>query len=270
MDHQELLRLLLRLAQQRLNRKLVSKLSSVLQPHRCTETTAKQRISNGRISDVSAFSEDLLRVSDACNSAGSMGAMMGLPPYSLPLGTSVECFDISCDNLQSETALQRLRARATAPGALPVIGVDAEWIAGRRIALLQLAAPSFCVLLRLHLLPKDAVVASAAALLPPSLALLLGDVSILKLGVGIAQDLRLLHEQFGVIARGVVDLQILAACSGCVHAGLQRLTAVAQGLHLSKRIEIRCSDWEAATLSPDQIDYAAVYAHVALDILSHF
>jgi hypothetical protein len=135
---------------------------------------------------------------------------------------------------------------------------------------LQLAAPSFCVLLRLHLLTKDAAVASAAALLPPSLALLLGDVSILKLGVGIAQDLRLFHEQFGVVARGVVDVHILAACSGCVHAGLQRLTAVAQGLHLSKRIEIRCSDWEAATLSPDQIDYAAVYAHVALDIFSHF
>jgi prolyl-tRNA editing enzyme YbaK/EbsC (Cys-tRNA(Pro) deacylase) len=270
MDHQKLLKLLLRLAQQRLNRKLVAKLSGVLQPQCCNGTTAKQHNSTGRIIDVNEPNADPLRASEACASASSMGAVTGLPPYSLPSGTSVECFDVSCDNLQSETALQHLRARATESGALPVIGVDAEWIAGRRIALLQLAAPSFCVLLRLHLLPKDAVVASAAALLPPSLALLLGDVSILKLGVGIAQDLRLLHEQFGVIARGVVDLQILAACSGCAHAGLQRLTAVALGLHLSKRIEIRCSDWEATTLSPDQIDYAASDAHVALDIFSHF
>jgi prolyl-tRNA editing enzyme YbaK/EbsC (Cys-tRNA(Pro) deacylase) len=264
-DHQELLRLLLRLAQQRLNRKLVTKLSSILQPHR---RSTEVHSSSGRSKAVDEPSED--RASDACESGGCKGAVTGLPPYTVPSGTRVQCFDASCDRLQSEAALQRLRACATAVGVLPVIGVDAEWIAGRGIALLQLAAPGVCVLLRLHLLPKDLTAASAMELLPPPLPSLLADVSILKLGVGITQDLRLLHAQFGVIARGVLDLQNLAACSGFVDAGLQRLAAEALGMHLSKRIEIRCSDWEAAALSPEQIDYAAADAYVALDIFAHF
>lgn len=264
-DHQALLRLLFRLAQQRLNRKLVAKLSSILQPSRCTGATSNEHNSTHLAIDVNMRNAD--QASDSYENAGSWRAAPGLPPYSLPSGTVVECFDASCERLQSEVALQRLRTLVTASGALPVIGVDAEWITGRSISLLQLAAPGYCLLLRLHLLPKDV---AAAALLPPSLASLLGDVSILKLGVGIAQDLRLLQSQFGLIARGVLDLQNLAACSGCTYAGLQRLTAEALGLHLSKRIEIRCSDWEAAALSADQIEYAAIDAHVAIDIFSHF
>jgi prolyl-tRNA editing enzyme YbaK/EbsC (Cys-tRNA(Pro) deacylase) len=267
-DQQALLWFLLRLAQRRLNRKLVAKLSGILQSHCCAGATAIEHSSTSCHFDFDVPSED--QAADSYESADSKGDLTRLPPYSLPSGTTIECFDVSCDHLQSEAALQRLRAQATASDALPAIGVDAEWIAGRRVALLQLAAPGVCVLLRLHLLPKDATAASAAALLPPSLASLLGDASILKLGVGVDQDLRLLHSQFGVIARGVVDLQNLAACCGCSHAGLQRLTAEALGLHLCKRNQIRCSDWEAAALSPDQIQYAAIDAHVAVDIFSHF
>ena len=267
-DGQALQRLLLRLAQQRLNKKLVAKLSRSLSLDSHADTVSLGLNSRGCISDVILLGED--RQINDFESANSSRDIASLPPYTLSEHAIVRCFDVASEPVQAEAALQCLRERAAAPSTLPAIGVDAEWIGGRCVALVQLAAPGFCVLLRLHTLPKSSTGSSAAALLPPSLATLLSDASLIKLGVGIAHDLHLLRTQYGLISRGVLDLQNIAACSGCIHSGLQRLAAEALGLHLNKRVELRCSDWEADVLSPAQIDYAAMDAHVALDIFSHF
>jgi prolyl-tRNA editing enzyme YbaK/EbsC (Cys-tRNA(Pro) deacylase) len=267
-DGKVLQRLLLRLAQQRLNKKLVAKLSRSLSLDSHTDTVSLGLNSRGCISDVILHGED--RQINDFESANSSRDMASLPPYTLSAHAIVRCFDVVSEPVQAEAALQCLRERAAAPRTLPAIGVDAEWIGGRCVALVQLAAPGFCVLLRLHTLPKSSTGISTAALLPPSLATLLSDTSLIKLGVGIAHDLQLLRTQYGLSSRGVLDLQNIAACSGCVHSGLQRLAAEALGVHLNKRVELRCSDWEADVLSPAQIDYAAMDAHVALDIFSHF
>jgi len=42
------------------------------------------------------------------------------------------------------------------------------------------------------------------------------------------------------------------------------------GKHLDKRAEVRCSDWEASTLSAEQVAYAAKDAHVAVDLFARF
>lgn len=244
-DDHAVQKVLLRLAQQRLNRKLVAKLSSLMHLDRSGDATAYQLTGLGCDGD---------RTFSSSESASGCSATVHRPPYSLPAATTVVCFDAAAEAAQAEAALQRVRERVVAPGTMPVVGLDAEWMAGRGVALLQLAVPGLCVLLRLHALPKLSDTA-AASLLPPSLAPLLADPSLLKLGVGIAQDLSLIRSQFGIISSGVLDLQNLAACCGCAHAGLQRLTADALGLHLDKRVELRCSNWEAGALSHAQIEY---------------
>ena len=84
--------------------------------------------------------------------------------------------------------LARMRAGAVRP---PVVGLDAEWVLSRPVSLLQLSVGlDCCLLLRLHRM---------APRLPPSLAALLADASIVKTGVGVGADLRLLHEQFGAL-----------------------------------------------------------------------
>jgi ribonuclease D len=155
--------------------------------------------------------------------------------------------------------LQSLRPSASGSPGGPIVGVDAEWVAGRNLSLLQLATHGHCLLLRLHTLVRE------SGELPPSLAALLGEPSVLKLGVGVGNDLRLLHEQYGVASASLVELQPLASREGFHGAGLQRLSGEVLGMRLDKRAEIRCGDWEASPLSDEQRMYAAMDAHVAID-----
>ena len=91
---------------------------------------------------------------------------------------------------------------------------------------------------------------------------------LLKCGVGIAQDLRLLESQYGLLSRGALDLQGLAQRHGEASQGLglAALCRSVLGRRLDKRMELRCSDW-TGDLAERQICYAACDALVALDIL---
>ena len=68
---------------------------------------------------------------------------------------------------------------------------------------------------------------------------------LLKCGVGIAQDLRLLESQYGLASRGALDLQGLAQRHGEASQGLglAALCHSVLGQRLDKRMELRCSDW---------------------------
>lgn len=90
-------------------------------------------------------------------------------------------------------------------GLLPVVGVDAEWVAKRPVSLLQLATHDACLLLRLHSLFE------CDQPPPPSLVELLSDPGIVKTGVGVMNDLRLVGERIGVESSGVLELQDLAS-----------------------------------------------------------
>lgn len=137
------------------------------------------------------------------------------------------------------------------------LGLDTEWSAQRQVALLQLAAGRQCLLLRPCCLQP----------VPPKLQELLWDERVLKVGVGLGQDIRLIESQFGLGTRGAVELSALAAKWDHVQfgVGLASLCRSVLGKVLPKDHAIRCSNWGEA-LSEEQIFYAACDATVAVDI----
>ena len=185
-----------------------------------------------------------------------------LPPYKLPKATRIDVYEDPALLVEANrTLLGMLHAARGSSNANAVLGLDAEWVAGQPISLLQLAVPGWCVLLRLRRL------ATGGDAWPPlALVEMLADRTLLKLGVGIGNDLRMLREQYGLESAGVVELQALASREGFHAAGLQRLTGEIIGLHLDKQHGIRCGNWEAPILSDEQTCYAAKDAHVALDL----
>ena len=108
---------------------------------------------------------------------------------------------------------------------------------------------------------------------------LLRDPDVLKFGVGITGDAKKLAYDYFVTMRGAVELgdvsQTLLASSASEflldnwpHLGtsmsLQSLVGEVCGVHLPKRKEVQCSDWEAFTLSHQQVLYAASDSYHAL------
>ena len=65
--------------------------------------------------------------------------------------------------------------------------------------------------------------------MPPTLSRLLADPRILKAGVGVNADLRLVRDQLGIESFGVVELQHLAGAYG-LHVAAAGLIAVAGAL----------------------------------------
>ena len=85
-------------------------------------------------------------------------------------------------------------------------------VARERIALLQLATPGVCILLRLHTFAK------ADVHWPSALSELLEDPDVIKTGVGIGADLQLLLDQHGLPTTSVLELQALASREVCTLA----------------------------------------------------
>ncbi|KAL1526058.1 hypothetical protein AB1Y20_020879 [Prymnesium parvum] len=190
-------------------------------------------------------------------SAGGYEKISPLPPYTLPAGSRVHVFEVKS---AAEEALCAMLRSIRQGDSAPVVGVDAEWVADRPVSLLQLAVHGVCVLLRMHTL-----VARGEGM-PPSLSALLSDRSIVKTGVGATADLRYVRNLVGIPAAGVVELQHLAAKEGISPSGLQRLARDVLGRHLEKNPAIQSGNWEADTLSDEQVAYAAMDAHVSVDI----
>ena len=178
-------------------------------------------------------------------------------------------------DVASDRGVHTLLDGPSAQYMMPLVGLDAEWVAGSPVALLQLACSwrsgvtgyssldDSCgevVLIRLNLLAggsrrayvPDALVdndlASSesvghATTLPPSLLELLADPSIIKAGVGIVHDLRLISRHWPVRAAGMVELVKPASSLGYSAKGLQRLTAqVRSGWGWEGSDPSRCAD----------------------------
>jgi hypothetical protein len=146
-----------------------------------------------------------------------------------------------------------------------VVGLDLEWKPTHgsnknpALALLQISTKYQCLLVRLCNMKH----------IPDALIEFLNDSSILKAGVAISNDVKLLYEQYGVITKGAVDVQHF------VHKydretktnGLAGLAESVLSIQLNKSHKIRCGNWEATILSRDQIEYAALDAWVGCEIL---
>ena len=106
----------------------------------------------------------------------------------------------------------------------------------------------------------------------PALAELLADASIAKAGVGVGKDAELLESEWNLCCRSTVELSSLAQAAGLVHSrhgvGLASLTRLMLKRNLRKTKSLRCGDWRAPVLSPEQIEYAALDAVAGHKILA--
>lgn len=141
----------------------------------------------------------------------------------------------------------------------PVIGFDTEtrpsFKAGvsYKVSLLQLSTPSRSYLFRLHKIPFT-----------EDLIRLLESDKTLKLGADVAGDIRSLKEIVELNAGGFVDLQSMVWKWGVKEKSLRKMAAIFLGHRISKAQ--RLSNWEAATLTPQQERYAATDAWICIEI----
>lgn len=121
------------------------------------------------------------------------------------------------------------------------------------VALLQLSTETDAYLIRLHFVTKFQVIKD-----------LLENKNIVKAGVAIRQDLKILQKTFGFNPQSFVELQDLAKAKGLKNFGLKGMTEEVLQASLSKRSKL--TNWEARELSDEQLMYAATDAWVGLSI----
>ncbi len=95
-----------------------------------------------------------------------------------------------------------------------------------------------------------------------SLRALMADPAVVKIGVGIRDDIRNLRKQGDFAPASFVDLQEFAEKFGILDKSFSKLMAIIFGVKISKRQ--RVTNWEAHQLTDAQIHYAATDAWGAL------
>jgi len=122
-----------------------------------------------------------------------------------------------------------------------------------KVSLLQLATETDAYLIRLHYVTKFDL-----------LKKILEDKSIVKAGVAIHDDLKLLQKTFAFTPQGFVELQQLAKAKGLQNFGLKGMTEEVLGAQLTKGPKL--TNWEARELTDPQMMYAATDAWVGLQL----
>ncbi|OAD52035.1 Exonuclease 3'-5' domain-containing protein 2 [Eufriesea mexicana] len=149
-------------------------------------------------------------------------------------------------------AVQRIRCNLSND----VLGFDCEWINGGPVSLLQLATfNGVCGLFRI----------GKIGYIPQKLKELLTSKHILKVGVASYEDGQKIIADYGCRVCSTLDLRTLAE-----HVNLPSPKSLAAmslqylGLEMDKLIEVRCSNWNAVTLTDEQVAYAACDAIVSV------
>lgn len=88
--------------------------------------------------------------------------------------------------------------------------------------------------------------------------------NIKKIGVALTDDIKDLQKLNDFAPRGFLQLNQLVKHVGIESNGLRKLTAIILGFRISKSAQV--SNWEAAKLTPKQINYAATDAWVCLEM----
>lgn len=123
-----------------------------------------------------------------------------------------------------------------------------------KVSLLQLSTPTKCYLFRLNKISFSKEIIA-----------LLESEQVVKLGADVAGDIRSitqLHPSFK--AGGFIDLQSMIWEWGIGEKSLRKMSALVLGCRISKAQ--RLSNWEAATLTPQQQLYAATDAWACIEI----
>ena len=144
-------------------------------------------------------------------------------------------------------------------GANKVLGFDTEtrpsFNKGEvyKVALLQLSTDTDAFLIRLQHVTQFQILKD-----------IFERKDVLKVGVAIHDDLRVLQKAFRFTPQGFVELQSLAKQKGLKNLGLKGMTEEVLGASLSKRSKL--TNWEALVLSEQQLLYAATDAWIGLTI----
>jgi ribonuclease D len=121
------------------------------------------------------------------------------------------------------------------------------------VAVLQLATNEKAFIFRLNKIG-----------LPNPLAKILSDSKIIKVGVAIKDDIRILKKLNHYMPDGFIDLQDFVKGFGIDDAGLMKLSAIILNFRISKAQQL--SNWENDLLSESQLNYAATDAWVGYEI----
>ena len=151
-----------------------------------------------------------------------------------------------------EEAMEHLRAQS-------VLGFDTESRPAFRKgkyyppSVVQLAAADAVYIIQLTWLP-----------LGDTLAGLLADPDVLKVGAAIHDDIKELQKLHDFIPDGIADLGDMAKDLGLETRGLRSLAANLMGVRISKAA--RCSNWAGKKLHNQQIIYAATDAWIGREL----
>jgi ribonuclease D len=102
----------------------------------------------------------------------------------------------------------------------------------------------------------------------PALAELLASPSVVKAGVGIANDMLQLKKVFPLTVENALDLGVVARRRGLGQSGVRNLAGMLLGFRIPKGN--RTSNWAAPRLSPAQITYAATDAWACRELYLRF
>jgi ribonuclease D len=102
----------------------------------------------------------------------------------------------------------------------------------------------------------------------PALAELLASPSVVKAGVGIANDMVQLKKVFPLTVENALDLGVIARRRGMGQSGVRNLAGMLLGFRIPKGN--RTSNWAAPHLSPAQINYAATDAWACRELYLKF
>lgn len=128
-----------------------------------------------------------------------------------------------------------------------------------QVSLLQLAIPGKVFLIRMNHTGVTEEITS-----------LFENAKVVKAGVGIRDDLKALRKHREFEPANCFDLSTIAKQSGLQVESVKKLAALVLGFRISKGAQT--SNWEAATFTQKQIEYAATDAWVCLELymkLSH-
>lgn len=149
-------------------------------------------------------------------------------------------------------AVERLRDYA-------VIGFDTETKPSfkknhaNKVALMQLSTDDACFLFRLNKIG-----------MPLALQSLIENPDIIKIGLSVHDDFNVMHRSSQFEPAGFIELQRMVKDYSITDLSLQRIYAILFGKKISK--QQRLTNWEAATLTPQQQRYAATDAWACLKI----
>jgi RNA polymerase sigma factor for flagellar operon FliA len=182
-----------------------------------------------------------------------------LPPYD---GIALSAVRMVKSQLEAEAALAALLA-------MDAIGFDTEskptFVKGEVSTgphLVQLATDDTAYLFQIgeHPLPAHSSVLKAV----------LESGAILKVGFGLADDLKRVQSKLGITTANVLDLSTALRTGKRETLGAKTAVARFFGKHLQKSKKITTTNWALPRLSEKQILYAADDAHVALRVYRHW